>query len=257
MNDLHQILPWFMNGTLDSSERASFEFHLAECKACRDEMSVIEDLRRELRHPDWDLMAEHPSPQTLAEVSIDGVDDAGTRRHLAVCLTCAEEVLWLKGEAACGRVPRPSRRPVSRWVVRASLAAAVTVLVVAAGIFMFPRRPGHTTGLFQVDLIPSSERSRADHPVVRVPGEMDDVHLMFEVDLGPEQYPFSFQLLDSSSHAVLTIERLDAGALYRGAFLFVVCNRNDCPDGDYSGHVSPAGGGVADIEYPFRLITVP
>ena len=42
MNDLHQILPWFMNGTLDSAERASFESHLAECRACRDEMSVIE-----------------------------------------------------------------------------------------------------------------------------------------------------------------------------------------------------------------------
>src|SRR6266850_97778 len=144
MSDLHELLPWYMNGTLGAGERASFEAHLAICRACRGEMSVIEDLRRELRNPEWNLLAEHPSPETLAGVALDGADDAMTRRHLALCLTCAEEVLWLKGETPCGGTPRPTRRRLPRWALPASLAAAA-VIAVAAGVLLLSRPAGHPT----------------------------------------------------------------------------------------------------------------
>ena len=258
MNDLHQLLPWYVNGTLDAGEHASFESHLAQCQACRDEIPVIEDLRKELQHPEWDVLADHPSPQMLDSVSLDGMDDTGTRRHLAVCLTCAEEVRWLKGETPCGKMPRSLRRHLPRWALTASLAATVVIaVVVAAGVIMLPRPAGHTTGLLQVDLIPSSERAQTDHPVIGVPKEADDIHLLFEVDLGEEDFPISFRLLDSAARPVLTMDKIEATGLYRGAFLFIVCNRNDCPDGAYVARVSPAGGRLPDVEYPFRLLTTP
>jgi len=258
MSDLHQLLPWFVNGTLGAGERASFEAHLRECRACQDEISVIEDLRTELKNPEWDVLAEHPSPEMLAGVSIDGADDAGTRRHLALCLTCAEEVRWLKGEIPCGTMRRPSRRHIPRWALPASLAAAAVIAVaLAAGVVLLPRPAGHPTGRLQVDLIPSSERGRTDHPVVGVPKNADDVHLLFEIDLGKEDFPASFRLLDAAERPVLTIEKLEAADLYRGAFLFIVCNRKDCPDAAYVARVSPRGGRLPDVEYRFRLVTAP
>jgi len=257
MSDLHELLPWYVNGTLDAGERANFEAHLADCRACRDEMSVIEELRGELKHPGLDLLADHPSPERLAGVSMDGANDAETRRHLALCLTCAEEVVWLKGETPCGATPQSVRRPAPRWALPASLAAAAVVVVVAAAFFVLPRPTGHPTGRLQVDLIPASERGRADHPAVLVPKNADDVHLVFEVDLGPEDFPASFRLLDAADRPVLTMEKLQPAELYRGAFLFIVCNRKDCPDASYVARLSPRGGRLPDVEFPFRLTTGP
>jgi hypothetical protein len=257
MSELHQLLPWYVNGTLDAEERASFEAHLPECRACRDEMSVIEELRKELRNPEWDLLADHPSPERLAAVSFDGADDAATRRHLALCPTCAVETRWLKGETPCGRAPRAPRRHLPRWALPASLAAAVSAVVVAAGVLMLARPAGHPTGLLQVDLIPSSERGQADPFIVEVPKDADDVHLVFEFDLGEGDFPASFRLVDAAGRPVFTIEKLEAAGLYRGAFLFVVCNRRDCPDAAYIARVAPRGGRAPDVEYPFRLVTSP
>ena len=251
MSDLHQLLPWFMNGTLDAGERSSFESHLADCAACRDEMSIIEDLRREVRNPEWDVLAEHPSPQALAEALLDGADDPGTRRHLAVCLTCAEEARWLGGA-------RASRPPARRWAGRAALAAAAVIAVVMlAGVVMRPRPGGHLTGLLLVDPVPSSERTRDGQHVVQVQAGADVVHLLFEVDLGAEAFPASFHLLDAAGRPVFTMEKLESTDLLRGVFLFLDCSRLDCPDGAYVARVSPGGGRLAGIEYPFRLTTLP
>jgi len=258
MSDLHQLLPWYMNGTLDEAERASYEAHLGDCQACREEMSVIEALRGELQNPDWDVLADHPSPQSLAEVFLDGKDDTGARRHLAVCLTCAEEARWLKGEAPCGRKSVPAPPPAGRWAGKWAIgAAAVLILAVAVSLVVRLRPAGHPTGLLLVNLVPASERGQVGHRVVEIPAEADVVHLLFEVDLGAEDFPASFRLLDAAGRPVISVGKVEAAALYRGAFLFLACGREDCPDGAYVARLSPKGGRSPDIEYPFSLATRP
>jgi hypothetical protein len=39
-----ELLPWFVNGSLDESERASVEQHLHECAACRRELEWLRQL---------------------------------------------------------------------------------------------------------------------------------------------------------------------------------------------------------------------
>jgi len=40
-----ELLPWFLNGTLDGLERSRVEGHLAECIACRQEAEDLRHLR--------------------------------------------------------------------------------------------------------------------------------------------------------------------------------------------------------------------
>ncbi|HKH90987.1 MAG TPA: zf-HC2 domain-containing protein [Gemmatimonadaceae bacterium] len=43
--DVRDLLPDFLHGRLDVSRRAEVERHLAGCEACRDELSLLRDLR--------------------------------------------------------------------------------------------------------------------------------------------------------------------------------------------------------------------
>jgi anti-sigma factor RsiW len=41
-----ELLAWYVNGTLDGSERAAVERHLRDCARCRDEAAFLDALRR-------------------------------------------------------------------------------------------------------------------------------------------------------------------------------------------------------------------
>jgi hypothetical protein len=257
MSDLHQLLPWYVNGTLDPAERSSFEEHLGGCAACREEITIVEALRDEIRRSGPDLFADHPSPQSIAEALLDGADDPGTRRHLALCATCALEARWLTGETA-SRTPSHAakmRPRASRWIPRAAYAAAALLLVALTAFLLRQRPGGPVTGVVHIDTIPSAERRLQPPPVVEVPAGASAVHLLFEVDLGADDFPASFQIVDDAGRAVFRIEKLAPSDLHRGAFLFLDCSRSDCPDGSYVGKVSPAGDRLPDVDYPFRLTT--
>jgi len=47
--DVRDLLPDFLHGRLDASRRADVEQHLAECEACREELSLLADLRETMR----------------------------------------------------------------------------------------------------------------------------------------------------------------------------------------------------------------
>jgi anti-sigma factor RsiW len=47
--DVRDLLPDYLHDRLASSERMSVERHLAECAACRDELTLLRDLRGTLR----------------------------------------------------------------------------------------------------------------------------------------------------------------------------------------------------------------
>jgi anti-sigma factor RsiW len=101
------LLPWFVNGTLEASERAAVEQHLLGCSRCRDEVAFLGALRQGVK----------------ALAVAEGPGDLGRKRLL--------------------RDVRAERRAGRRWW-RPALAAAAAVIVVQgvvlAGLLL--REPG-------------------------------------------------------------------------------------------------------------------
>jgi anti-sigma factor RsiW len=120
-----EILPWFVNGTLDGGERAAVEQHVRECARCRREVDLLKQLQAvcaiDEPRPDATL-----SYRRLCE-RIDG------RRPLS---SLAERVRRLAGPWQ--RVPA-----WARWAIAAEFAG---IVVLAAGIAM---PIGESAGLYQ------------------------------------------------------------------------------------------------------------
>lgn len=45
-----QLLPWYVNGTLEAAERRSVEHHLEHCAECRDNVELLSQVRHSVRN---------------------------------------------------------------------------------------------------------------------------------------------------------------------------------------------------------------
>jgi anti-sigma factor RsiW len=252
MNEAHELLPWYVNGTLDPAQRRDFERHLKQCGSCASELPVVTELRRQVREHGWAEHAEHPEAEDLERAAAEGLDDPGLRRHLALCLTCAQEVRWLRGEepAAAAAAPGAPVRPRSGWMAPAA-AAALVVLAVASGLLIPWRQAAPEGGITRPVFVPAAEREAGQRYEVSIPqGALVQLH--FEVDLGPADLPAAFEIFDASGRRVDRFQLREAD-LSRGIFL-LTRPRAVYPDGDYVARLTPAGGGPA-VGYPFRIVT--
>ncbi len=116
---VQQLLPWYVNGTLDAGETAMVDAHLAECAECRADLAAERVLAREVAALPIDV--EH----AWSALS-DRIDAAGPPRRLA------ESVPFLHRKVAMG------------WALGGPLAAAAAV---AFAVAMVPRAspPAATT----------------------------------------------------------------------------------------------------------------
>lgn len=82
-----ELLPWYLNGTLDESERREVREHLAGCEACRQ---ALEDTRLA-----WTIHDQHIPSEALVALawgeSPEGYDPDLLERHLRSCPECAAE----------------------------------------------------------------------------------------------------------------------------------------------------------------------
>jgi hypothetical protein len=267
----HDLLPWYVNGTLEAGEREAFEEHLKRCASCSQELPVLEELRRHVSEPGWGEHAEHPDPEALSRVVVDGADDPAMRRHLAVCVTCAEEARWLRGEEAAegpaARHPHvaarevrgneaPRTRSATGWAVPLAAAAAV-MLLVAARILWSGGGSVSRTGLGPPVLVPAAERELGSRQDVPMPAGAAAAHMLFQVDLASDQFPARFEVIGSGGRALFTKPDLVPGDLAGGGILLFTCDRGDCPPGDYTARVTPFGASRPAIDYPFRIVAGP
>lgn len=109
------LLPWFVNGTLDSREREEVDHHLASCERCRAEVRRLRDLSQAVHALDVDPACD----QAFARLSAR-MDDHASRE-------AAKLVPWWRG-------PR---------VARGIMLGQALLLAVAIGWIL---RPGAESG---------------------------------------------------------------------------------------------------------------
>jgi anti-sigma factor RsiW len=135
-----ELLPWYLNGTLDESERREVREHLAGCPGCRQ---ALEDTRLA-----WTVYDQHVPSEALVALAWgeapEGYDPGVLERHLRSCPECAAELELVRTSrrleeddrialfpGAASRAVTPARRP-GAWRT-AALAAGLAGMVAASG----------------------------------------------------------------------------------------------------------------------------
>ncbi len=133
-NTARELLPWYLNGTLEPADAAAVEKHLEGCPGCRDELEATRAAAA--------VFTVHPESERLAAWAAGevGPADEAVAVHLAGCVECREEVaLAHAGLAALEDrgVTRPRRLGwllATAAVLVVALAAAVVWLALGGGV---------------------------------------------------------------------------------------------------------------------------
>ncbi|MCP3962463.1 MAG: hypothetical protein GY719_31865 [bacterium] len=137
-----ELLPWLLNGTLESEEREELLGHLESCDGCRrelDEAAVA-----------WQLLNRHVPSLAIAEYA-HGLEPSDLSRerlekHLALCPSCRQEIEFATPDQVvdldAARIERSiaARRPdhLRRTIrgVAAGVAASITLALVSGAIIL-------------------------------------------------------------------------------------------------------------------------
>jgi len=147
-----ELLPWYLNGTLEPGELAEVRRHLTTCESCR--AALAETVQA------GTVFAQHiPAPDMVALAwgeRPSGIDPAAADEHLTSCAECAAELelvrmsrrLEEEGNVAVFPAARPQTarsQAVPSQAYRgwraAAIAASLVGLVAAGGWFQTARQP--------------------------------------------------------------------------------------------------------------------
>jgi anti-sigma factor RsiW len=121
-----ELVPWYVNGTLEDRERDAVTAHLSGCPACREEVAQCQTLAAAVhgaRDPAWT-----PGPDQLARLlaSIELLEAKDGRR-------AGWRSRWRAGMEWLGDVFQRTPGP-ARW----GLAAQAALLVLVVGLLVWP-----------------------------------------------------------------------------------------------------------------------
>ncbi len=133
-DEVVQRLPWFLNGSLPSAERAEVRTHLATCDACR---AALAETRLGYR-----IFSAHVPAEALVEYAWDrtpeGIDSGLVERHLAECPECTAELELIRTSRRLAEEPEvallmPRARPAAAAPPRFLRAWQASALAAALG----------------------------------------------------------------------------------------------------------------------------
>ena len=243
---VHDLLPFYLNGTLEAAEADRFGRHLSSCDACREEADVLRGLGEEVERHGEAFFEPHPAASIIVDAALGRLPAAegkAVRRHLDLCSTCDAEVRLVRGEGGSRRL-----RAVLPWAIAASA-------LVAGGLSLTLRpAPVRVTRIVQPNYV--EQRVRAGGvTVVEVPDGETSFEIVLPLDVAPSSYPVALEIRDARGAVVFG--RAGLRGAYRDRFLFVECLRSDFPDGDYVARATPSAGTAAappaPVEFAFRV----
>jgi anti-sigma factor RsiW len=134
-----ELLPWYLNGTLDEGEQGEVRVHLEGCTKCR---RALEETRLAGR-----IYGQHIPSEALVALAWgetpEGLDPGVLERHLETCPECAAELEMVRTSrrleeddriALFPTPARPARTPRSSQSWRtAAMAAGLAGIVAASG----------------------------------------------------------------------------------------------------------------------------
>lgn len=145
--DVWEILPWYVNGTLDSDERTAVEAHLDRCSLCRNELAASQELASAVRRA-----AELPPVAPAAE----------GRRDVHAAPLDAPSLSPAGRPAAAPALPAaPRLAPAVRWALALQAAA---ILALALGLAYLLALPASA---------PSAAASEASYRTLAAPPASD------------------------------------------------------------------------------------
>lgn len=216
-----ELLPWLLNGTLDSTERDELRIHLEDCEACRQELQETRQAMETFQQhvPTGDLVAHAEGRKT--ELPPEVLD-----AHLESCPECAEELTLLVGSLHTYGRPRDAsestspRRTVPAFWRQAALAAALLGIVAFTG--WIATWQGLGTPQSQIAATSQTEESGINVPTIDLsPGDLvlrgaEDapesaeesrpVMLFLNSELSADEGPFTVEVTGADGNLIARAE---------------------------------------------------
>lgn len=256
----HELLPWYVNGTLKGDEALSFEGHLRDCPSCGRDLPLLIAMREAIELHGEAFFRPHPAAEWIVgevfgQLRPDRTDEV--RAHLSFCPTCAVEARLARQGKDGTPVASPGARPLRRLSRRIAvfwLAAAVVLLAVSLPLWRLSRPARHRTDILPSFYVEPPQRS-AEAALVRVPSSSAGFQIVLPIDLDPAAYPLRVSIHDGAGRVVFS--RADVREIYRESFLLIFCARQDFPDGDYVARVESAArqdpAEPVSLQFRFRV----
>jgi hypothetical protein len=137
----HELLPWLINGRIESREAAWLDAHLATCPACRAELAVQQRIR--------DAIAREPTVEFAPQAAFNRLwkrIEADAHGVPATGAAVAEAHAAAAGHASS--LDQPARSPRTRavpWLRAALLVQAAAIAVLGVALWRAPPAPAYRT----------------------------------------------------------------------------------------------------------------
>lgn len=256
---LHELLPWYVSGTLEPEEARAFEIHLRDCRSCGRDLGPLRQMLEAIERHGEAFFRPHPDPDRIVAEAFDRMPPSEAEEihtHLLLCSTCAlESRLAREGrEGTAATEPIARRRPVRWKVVLPWLAAAAVLISISLPVWRQRERGARPTGIVQAYYVEPAQRAPGP-AVLRLPPSTEWFQIVLPIDLRPDDLPVAVSIHDHAGRIVFA--RAGVRDVYRDSFLLVSCDREDFPDGDYVVRVrqSPGHGEgpLSPLEFRFRV----